>query len=74
MGRSGGSEAVAQTANDNKRVMAVCRECGLRAEVASTNTTILDPDSLCKLANVDAAQCEHLRSAVSTAHQSLRRV
>jgi hypothetical protein len=74
MGRSGESEAMAQTANDNNRVMAVCPKCGLRAEVASSSTTILDPDSLCKLANVDVAQCEHLRSAVSKAHDSLRRI
>ena len=60
-----------ETAND--KVLAVCPECGLRAEVAWTNTRILGPDSLCK-ANIHAAQCDHLRAAVSKAHESLRKV
>jgi hypothetical protein len=62
-----------ETTNDNKHVLAVCPECGLRAEVAWTNTRILDPDSLCK-ANIHAAQCDHLRAAVLKAHESLRKV
>ena len=45
----------------------------LLAEVASNNTTILDPDLLCE-ANAHAAQCEHLRLAISQAHQALRKV
>jgi transcriptional regulator with XRE-family HTH domain len=50
-----------------------CDKCGLKVKVSATETTVIDPASRCKNRKKPLA-CPELRTAVSSAHQILRKV